>query len=60
MAEAGLKQSCVSAQRSPRVVREFTWRLRDVGLYLSSVSPGILGALLMAPKVSFQASGMGD
>lgn len=56
-----MNQSRVSAQCSPGVVHKFVWQLRDAGLYLSYSSPGILGVLQMAPKVSlFQASRMDD
>ena len=53
-----MNRSCVSAQCSPRAVRKFVWQLKHVGLYLSYSSPGILGMLQMAPKVSlFQGVG---
>ena len=56
-----MNRSCVSAQCSPRAVRKFVWQLKHVGLYLSYSSPGILGMLQMAPKVSlFQGSRVDD
>lgn len=61
MADEVMSQSCVSAECSPRVVQKLVWQLRDVGLYLSYGSPGILGMLQMAPNASlFQARRMDD